>query len=286
MIVRELPDGTTLLILQESHADLAQQFAAHWGNQEFSRLDPYASMVFGTGYHDSGHREMEADLPIDPETGVPYFHRNTPLALRKRDADANNFQWIRGRDTYASLMVSMHHAGLRKRRYGTVLWGQGVRDGYEGGSREGASQSGSLGELGMAAAFADLKEWQLEVADHLRLDDPVDRDRFWHNYRCLQTFDQLSLYFCCDGYDGEPMKEVTLERVPVAYGSERTVDLRLSPIGPNTIRMTPYPFDVPRFSIGIMTRQMVPCIGEPDDTAKEGYYSAVRRPLTWDVTSS
>lgn len=279
MIVRELPDGTTLLILQESHADVAQQFAAHWGNQEFTRLSPYASMVFATGYHDSGHREMEADLPIDPETGVPYFHRNTPLALRKRDADANNFQWIRGRDPYASLMVSMHHAGLRKRRYDTVRWGQGMRDGSENG------QSAGQLELGMGAAFADLKDWQREVADQLGLDDPAPRDAYWHNYRCLQTFCQLSLYFCCDGYDGEQMKEVTLEQVPIAYGAGRVVDLRIRPIGGSAVRVSPYPFDVPRFEVSVMSRQMAPCVGQPDDTAKEGYYSAVRRPLAWEITS-
>jgi hypothetical protein len=280
MIVRELPDGTTLLILQESHADVAQQFAAHWGNGEFSRLDPYTPMVFGTGYHDSGHREMEADLPIDPETGVPYFHRNTPLALRKRDADSNNFQWVRGRDTYASLMVSMHHAGLRKRRYDTVRWGQGMRDGYEGGT------STSQEQLGMGSAFSDLKDWQIDVAKALGLDDPAARDHFWHNYRCLQAFDQLSLYFCCDGFDGELLKEATLEEVPVAYGSERTVELRLSPTGPSSVRISPYPFDAPRFEISVMTRQMVPCVGKDDDVAKEGYYGAIRRPLVWEITSA
>ena len=279
MIVRELPDGTTLLILQESHADVAQQFAAHWGNDQFSRLDPYAPMVFGTGYHDSGHREMEADLPIDPETGVPYFHRNTPLALRKRDADTNNFQWVRGRDTYASLLVPMHHAGLRKRRYDTVRWGQGMRDGYEGGQPTGPE------ELGMDSAFTDLHEWQREVADHLGLTDRTAKDAFWHNYRCLQTFDQLSLYFCCDGYDGDRLKEVTLERVPVAHGSEQTVDLHLRPTGPSSVRISPYPFDVSSFQIAVMTRRMVPCVGKDEAAAKEGYYGALRLPLVWEISS-
>ena len=33
MIKRDLQDGTSLFILQEDHADLAAQFAAHWGNE-------------------------------------------------------------------------------------------------------------------------------------------------------------------------------------------------------------------------------------------------------------
>jgi hypothetical protein len=266
------------LISQEGHADVAAQFAAHWGNDAFSRLKPYGSMVFGTTYHDSGHREMEADLPIDVERGLPYFHRNTPLALRKRDADVNNFQWVRGRDPYASLMVSMHHAGLRKRRYDTVRWAPGTRDGYN-------PPPGDADELGVEAAFADLADWQREVAEQLGLSDPQARDAFWHNYRCLQTFDQLSLYFCCDGYDGDRMKEAGLERAPVAYGSDETADLHFEPTGPNSIRITPYPFDVPSLPISVMARQMTPRVDQAEAVAKEGYYSALRHPLIWEVTS-
>ena len=48
MIVRETNDDTALLITQEDHAELSAQFAAHWGNQKFSKLEPYDSMVFAT----------------------------------------------------------------------------------------------------------------------------------------------------------------------------------------------------------------------------------------------
>ena len=67
MIKRDLQDGTSLFILQEDHADLAAQFAAHWGNERFAKLEPSESMVFAGIYHDSDHRETEADIPIDSE---------------------------------------------------------------------------------------------------------------------------------------------------------------------------------------------------------------------------
>jgi hypothetical protein len=75
MIKRDLQDGTSLFILQEDHADLAAQFAAHWGNERFAKLEPYESMVFAGIYHDSDHRETEADIPIDSEKGLPHGHR-------------------------------------------------------------------------------------------------------------------------------------------------------------------------------------------------------------------
>ena len=37
MIIRQLTDGHVLAISQESHADVAAQFAAHWGGGGFAR---------------------------------------------------------------------------------------------------------------------------------------------------------------------------------------------------------------------------------------------------------
>ena len=75
MVVRELKDGRSYVSLQEDHAELAAQFAAHWGNQHFSRLRPYQTMVFATTYHDSGYREFEGNPPMNVEKGRPYAHR-------------------------------------------------------------------------------------------------------------------------------------------------------------------------------------------------------------------
>ena len=48
MVIRELKDGRSYVSLQEDHAELAAQFAAHWGNSRFSKLRPYDTMVFAT----------------------------------------------------------------------------------------------------------------------------------------------------------------------------------------------------------------------------------------------
>jgi hypothetical protein len=53
MVIRELKDGRSYVSLQEDHAELSAQFAAHWGNRRFSQLRPYKTMVFATTYHDS-----------------------------------------------------------------------------------------------------------------------------------------------------------------------------------------------------------------------------------------
>jgi hypothetical protein len=275
MIVRELSDGTVLVIAQEGHADVAAQFAAHWGGGEFTKLDPYQSMVFGTIYHDSGHREMEADLPIDVERGIPYGMRRTPPGLSRGNADAENCQWMRKHDPYASLVASMHRSGLRKRRYDTVRMRWADRD-------EVVAPPAGEAPLGMDAAFGDFEDWQREVADELHVEGGT-RDLLWHNYRALQVFDLLSLYLCCDGYANGRMREASLERVPVAVGSDKLAELRLQPTGPSSLRIDPFPFDAP-----LQLAVMAHCVAEqPDVTEPEGreaYYKAPRQALVWDVT--
>jgi hypothetical protein len=272
MITRDLPDGTSLAILQEDHADVAAQLAAHWGNDRFARLDPYQTMVFGTIYHDSGHREMEADLPVDVEKGLPYALGRTPAGIRKREADVVNCKWIASRDAYAALVVSVHHAGLRKRRYDTV--------GRADGSRAPDGQ-----QLGIEDAFRDLEDWQRGWADQLGLDDPRVLAGFWHNYRCLQVFDILSLYVCWDGYDGDRLMEVTVNKVPVRYGSDEAVDLQLVPNGADSVRITPYPFDLSPLPISVMTRPMTPLVDQPQEVTQEAFYKARRLPLTYQLSS-
>jgi hypothetical protein len=274
MFARELSDGSFLMIEQEDHTDLAAQFAAHWGNQEFSRPQPYRSVVFGTIYHDSGHREMEADLPIDTERGVPYAIGRTPPGLRKNEADMLNSRWIQTRDPYASLLVTMHHAGLRKRRYDTV----------RGGTLSNSEPPGAE-TLGVEDAFRDLPDWAADAAQQLGLTEPSARAAFWHNYQLLQVYGLLSLYFCRDGFERGRMQATVLERVPVASGSDEVVDLRLEPTGPDSLRVTPYPLDVPKLSVSMMTRVLAPSPDQPEPVVQEAYYRATRTPFTWHVTS-
>ncbi|HZT08562.1 MAG TPA: DUF3891 family protein [Chloroflexota bacterium] len=273
MFARELPDGTYAMIEQEDHTDLSAQFAAHWGNERFSRPEPFQSVLFGTIYHDSGHREMEADLPIDVERGVPYAIGRTPPGLRRAEADAANAQWVRGRDPYASLLVSMHHAGLRKDRYGSARK-----------RTNGPDAAGDGKSAGFEAAFADLEPWQRAVWEDLGLDAPKAREAFWHNYRLLQVFDLLSLYFCRDGVRDGKLQEVVYERVPVRVGSDEVVELQLTPTGPASLRMAPYPLDADAVTVAIMTRVITPAPDAPEPVARERYYQARRVPLVCEIT--
>src|SRR5215813_7001648 len=107
MVVRELKNGSSLVSLQEDHAELAAQFAAHWGNHRFSKLRPYKTMVFATTYHDSGYREWEGNPPMNVAKGRPYAHREEIPSFESVElrAYARNVEWLSSQDRYAGLLV-------------------------------------------------------------------------------------------------------------------------------------------------------------------------------------
>jgi len=54
MMVNPYDDSRLMLALQIDHSRVAGFFAAHWGNQDFARPEPYASVVLAAHEHDIG----------------------------------------------------------------------------------------------------------------------------------------------------------------------------------------------------------------------------------------
>jgi hypothetical protein len=270
MIVRELTGNRVLLLGQEDHADVSAQFAAHWGNEQFARLQPYDTMVFGTIYHDSQFRPVEAALAIHPERGRPYGHRELGASPERWEALRANLAWLRERDPYAGLVVSMHHTGLAQGRYGTI------KSGRSGGA-------GRPMRPDVQSEVEQLEAAQREQMQALGLTEGAGQEVLWTNYRYLQVFDLLSLYFCCDGYRDGELQEETITPVPLGYGGEDEVELQLIPLGGDRVRVTPYPFDVSPLRIGVAGRTMQPRPGAPDDECRQAYWAGERTPLTWEL---
>lgn len=271
MIVRELADGRVMAITQENHADLSAQFAAHWGNDTFAKLTPYETMVFATTYHDSSHRDIDAEVPFDVENCRPYGHRNLAAEWRRPETLPANLEWLGARDAYSSLLVAMHHTGLRKQRYDTVKSWQ---------SQEDATNHDTF--AGMERALADLEPGQKETARSLGLDSPTNQRAFWSNYCMMQVFDLLSLYFCLDGYQNGAMVPTALLGIPLCYEGTAVADLRIMPLADGRVRMDPFPLDGP-------TRVVVPArILDPLPVASQAegraaYYAAPRQALEWEI---
>jgi hypothetical protein len=272
MVIRELKNGRCYVSTQEDHADLAAQFAAHWGNERFSQLRPYRTMIFATTFHDSGYREFEGNPPINVAKGRPYAHREEVPSFEQVElkAYARNVDWVRSHDAYAGLLVSMHRTGLWQNRY-NVFTQPTMRQ------RERSAD--------VQAAKKALEAQQDDFKEELGRQNEAFKNELEYNYRALQVFDLLSLYFCCDGYAGEDeFKEYKIAPVRVSYDSEDCVELRVLPNGANAARFDPYPFDISPLKIALRARIMTLDPGKTATAGLETYQKAPRHLLTFEVS--
>jgi hypothetical protein len=272
MVVRDLHDGRSVVSLQEDHAELAAQFAAHWGNERFSKLRPYHTMVFAALYHDSGYREWEGNPPMNIAKGRPFAFREDnpsfePVELK---GYVKNAEWVGFQDPYAGLLVSMHRTGLWHNRYNVLT-----------------QPAGRLRERSpeVQAVKKDLEAKQAAARKSFAATNPHFEDDLWFNYRVLQIYDLLSLYFCCDGYvTDDQFKEYAIAPVRVAYESDEQVELRLIPNGTGSVRMDPYPFDLSPLRFSVRARIMSAQNGKSEEACAEAYHKAPRQLLTFEIS--
>jgi hypothetical protein len=204
MIVRDAGSAWQI-VLQTDHADLSAAFARTWA-------DPgprHDSLVVATERHDDGWAVWEQAPMVDPETGAPVnfldvqvlshlaFYRAAIAAVTEEDA-------------YAGLLVSMHGAGIYRRRYGLD---PGLKLTFEDAVRE------------QVEAFVAEQEGAVE---RRAAEAGVDEERRRADYELLQLYDRLSLYFC-------------MRDVEAGEGGE-VQGYRLAPLGPWHVRMEPFPF--------------------------------------------
>jgi hypothetical protein len=273
MVVRELKDGRCYVSLQEDHAELAAQFAAHWGNRRFSKLRPYQTMVFATTFHDSGYREWEGTPPMNVAKGRPYAHREEIPSFEEIElkAYAKNVDWLTAQDPYAGLLVSMHRTGLWHNRYNIF-----------------SEPAGRLRERSPAVQGAkkEMESRQEQMKAALAAKNPGFDKELAYNYMVLQIFDLLSLYFCCDGYGSDDQfKEYALAPVKVAYDGDDVVRLTLRPKGDGAVIMDPFPFDASPVRFSARARLIAPPEERSEAACVDAYHKADRQLLTFEVSA-
>lgn len=273
MVVRELKDGRCYVSLQEDHAELSAQFAAHWGNERFSRLRPYQTMVIATTYHDSGYREWEGNPPMNVAKGRPYAHREDIPSFEDIElkAYAKNVDWLSAQDSYAGLLVSMHRTGLWHNRYNIFT-----------------EPAGRLRERSQAVQNAkkQMEAKQDEIKNILAAKNPGFERELEYNYMALQVFDLLSLYFCCDGYaSDDQFREYAIAPVRLSYEGDATVRLTLRPNGAGSAVIDPYPFDLSPLKFSARARVIAPPKEKSEAACIDAYQKADRQMITFEVSA-
>jgi hypothetical protein len=137
----------------------------------------------------------------------------------------------------------------------------------------------------MAAKKALEAQQELEKRD-LGAGNPAFAEELWFNFRALQVFDLLSLYFCCDGYaDDERFKEDLIAPVPLSYESKAEAELRLIPNGAKSVRFAPYPFDVAPLNVGVRVRRFEMRQFASEQEGLAAYHQAPRQILNFEITN-
>jgi hypothetical protein len=163
----------------------------------------------------------------------------------------------------------MHRTGLWHNRY-NVFTEPAMR------ARERSSE--------VQAVKKTLEGKQDEYKKDLAANHPGFENELNYNYRALQIFDLLSLYFCCDGYASEDQfKEYKIAPVMVAYDRREQVELRLLPNGVNSVRFDPYPFDIAPLKVSVRARVMTIQAGLNEEAGLAAYQKAPRQMLQFEL---
>ena len=258
------------MITQNDHGDLAGQFAAHWGNEQFARLKPYQSMVLAAEAHDNGWWDWDVYPSVD-EQGVPLPFTRTPREIRS-GFYGRGIDNVIGRDLYAGLMVSMHGVGLPQKRYGTMPTMADRQDEFS------------------QRFIAEREPTHKVLIEKIRKSEQYagmdSQEQIWLNYLMMQVFDRLSLFFCANfdlttvpptgahtagkGYYGPSVKPT-----PVRLGEEDT-EIKLRAVDPKTVVVEPYPFDQSPLRVSVRAKLIPRIAYKSQEEFREVYAKAQR----------
>jgi hypothetical protein len=249
-------DGHLVLVRQTDHQVLSGLLADAWGNDRFSRPQPFAPLVRAAYEHDNGWHAWEESPKVDPATHRPYQFTDVPLeehlAFYRQGIDE-----LAARDAHAGLLVNLHCQGFHNQRFGTMP---------EAVMKPHAVER----ETVLKRFMIGLQTQERELGRRIS----VDTATLWTQYELLQFFDRFSLYLCMP-----PQKPTGLGPVPVCSGGE-LLTLRLSPAGDSEVQVAPWPFRGPSVTVRVPARQVPNRDYADDDEFRNALAGSQSVPLT------
>ena len=210
MIIQTAPAGRPrLAIMMYEHTALSHQFSRGFGNDRFEAPQPNDLMFSVILHHDAGWAEFDRNPVTDQATGLPYNLVETPaeyITVTSRLSPEFNQR----QHPFCGLMSSMHSWGLYNGRYG--LSSMVLIDKIPPHDRP-IAQKMLDGELERQ------KRLKTELTQDSKTSGWIEDKRLFQNYKQLQFFDTLALYF--NRTHPSERGEVTFEHVPLNAGAGR-----------------------------------------------------------------
>lgn len=260
MIRIETEAGWTLIEHRE-HARLAGRLAAHWGNAEFHPPEPRDDILEAVSRHDDAWAVRDA-IPFLNRQGKPgAFSAERVgnygayeeigfaefIGLRERATEA-----VAAENPYAAVIVSMHTFDLI--------------------ATQADVEALSEPDRRLRRKFLDGQlRRQIELIGMLEAAAPLNEDlastQVLRAFEFLQACDSLSLLVCARFPRPLPLRHHHPRR------DETFAELVCTPLGNDSYRVTPYPFDGDRLSFEAPCRDL-PAKMFADENAFRAAYSA------------
>lgn len=265
MIVQTAPPGEPhLVILQTDHARMSGQFAEAFGNDEFMEPYPREPLLFVAAHHDDGWLPIDALVEQDPRTGLPWHLTDTPFEYGIRtnvgSPEVNEYY-----HPYSGILSSMHTTGFYNARFGLL-----DRVTIKVVAPEHRAEVDAM-LANEEARRLRLKEQMAGTPLQLACEERV----IFQNYKLLQFFDLLALYF--NLHHEEARGGQRFPHVPRDVDEDAEVTIRRLDSG--AYGLWPYPFRKPGMEFSYTARPMVP---QPPGTDLQALFAATE-PVTMPV---
>jgi hypothetical protein len=281
MMAHPYDDSRLILALQIDHSRVAGYLAAHWGNQEFAKLQPYASVVLAAQEHDIGWWEWEMCPATLNDKGYPLDYHDGSfkyLGQLRLDFYRNAVDHVLQRDPYAALLMAMHGVALMNAGYGKYSY-----------------PPDRTSDPRVKAYVEHQEQLRFRLLDQLRETEQfkafASDEQVWTNYEYIEVFDQLA-QFLCNRYPLNssarklgPTKTLNDVDVPVRPGV-KPVKIYIDTVGTHRAVVRPYPFDMDPMPVSFSAR-LVP--NRPYKTPEdflEQFYRAERITVTHTLASA
>ena len=262
MMIQTAPPGEPhFLCSMREHNALCGRFVRAFGNDAFERCEPFEEMVYVVSHHDYGWDEFDGAPMLDDRTGLPCGVGNAPVPggtdTGRRSAEINE-----ARHLYCGLISSMHSWGLYHARYGYSEFrtrpGGSTSIPVGPGDREEVDRMLS-GEIARQERIRETLAADPETAPW------VEEAHIVQNYKQLQFFDTLALYFNLRHETDRGVETFTCVPRDAAADAEVTV----TPKGGGVYALDPFPFAGDRLETACSGRYLAACDGgaAPEDLA-------------------
>lgn len=251
MIVQTAAPGQPHFVIEQpDHARACGRLAAAFGNDAFAPPVPRDLVIFTVTHHDEGWAPVDALAEAAPATGLPHHLTQTPLPYLLRTSKGSP-DFNEAHHPFCGLLSSMHTVGLFNGRYG-------LSD-FVFIDRVPAEHKSAA-----AALLADEVARQERLKAALRADPAtaawVEDAALFANYKLLQFFDTLGLYFQLT--HAEARRPARFLNVPDGRGTDHTVTITPQPDG--TYALSPWCFAGDEVEVVTLGRYLHPQPGLAD----------------------